>query len=201
MDKAKRKNRQSSIIPAARIERTILLIRGQKVLLDMDLARVYGVATKALNQAVKRNRERFPEDFMFRLTKAEKNQVVTNCDHLSHLKYSPTLPFAFTEHGAVMLASVLNTPVAVQASIQVVRAFVRLRQLIAAHDDLRRKIEGLEKKYDEQFAVVFDAIRQLMDDSEPEGESKPRIGYHSERSPDASAPETRASRKARSLAS
>ena len=130
-------------------------------MLDADLAELYGVLTKVLNQAVKRNKERFPVDFMFQLTKEEKDEVVTNCDHLKRLKFSPTLPHAFTEHGAIMLATILNSPIAVQASIQVVRAFVRLRQMLASNADLARKLDTLERKYDAQFKVVFDAIRQL----------------------------------------
>jgi hypothetical protein len=149
-------------IPAERIERGIFVLRGQRVMLDADLAEIYGVPTKALNQAVKRNAERFPGDFMFTLTEAEKQQVVTTCDHLRKLKFSPTLPYAFTEHGAVMLASVLNSATAVQASLQVVRAFVRLRQLLASHAQLARRVEALEKKYDRRFRVVFEAVKQLM---------------------------------------
>lgn len=149
-------------IPAERIERGIFVLRGQRVMLDTDLADLYGVPTKALNQAVKRNADRFPPDFMFQLTEAEKQQVVTNCDHLRKLKFSPTLPHAFTEHGAVMLASVLNSPTAVQASLQVVRAFVRLRLLLASHAELAKRVEALEKKYDRRFRVVFEAVKQLM---------------------------------------
>ncbi len=152
---------RESLVPMGRIERAIFVIRGQKVMLDADLAELYGVLTKVLNQAVKRNKERFPVDFMFQLTKEEKDEVVTNCDHLKRLKFSPTLPHAFTEHGAIMLATILNSPIAVQASIQVVRAFVRLRQMLASNAVLARKLDTLERKYDAQFKVVFDAIRQL----------------------------------------
>ena len=144
------------------IESRILLIRGHKVMIDADLAAVYGVTTKRLNQQVKRNIERFPEDFMFQLTAEEKNKVVTNCNHLKKLKFSKALPYAFTEHGAIMLASTLNSPIAVKSSIHVVRAFVRLREILATHKELAHKLEQLEKKYDHQFASVFDAIRQLM---------------------------------------
>ena len=140
----------------------ILFLRGHKAMLDTDLAALYGVTTKHLNQQVRRNQERFPEDFMFQLTAVEKTEVVTNCDHLQRLKFSPTLPYAFTEHGALMLASVLRSPVAIQASIQVVRAFVRQRKMMAAHQDLAQKLAALEKKYDTKFKVVFDAIRELM---------------------------------------
>jgi len=165
---------RESLVPMERIERAIFVIRGQKVMLDADLAELYGVLTKVLNQAVKRNKERFPVDFMFQLTKEEKDEVVTNCDHLKRLKFSPTLPHAFTEHGAIMLATILNSPVAVQASIQVVRAFVRLRQMLASNADLARKLDTLERKYDAQFKVVFDAIRQLMTPPEPK---RQQIGF------------------------
>jgi len=147
---------------AQRLGQVIILLRGQNVVLDADLASLYGVTTKRFNEQVKRNIERFPPDFMFRLTASEKAEVVANCDHLGRLKYSPTLPYAFTEHGAVMAANVLNSPVAVQASIHVVRAFVRLRTLISSHEDLARKLVALEKKYDKNFRVVFDTIRALM---------------------------------------
>ncbi len=156
-----------SIVPVERIERAILFIRGHKVMLDADLAKLYGVSTKRLNEQVKRNRDRFPADFMFRLTAVEKAGVVAICDHLHKLKFSPTLPYAFTEHGAVMLASVLNSPTAVLASIQVVRVFVRLREILSTHKALARKLDALEKKYDSQFKVVFDAIRQLMTSPDP----------------------------------
>jgi phage regulator Rha-like protein len=150
---------EKSVIPIEKIERSILFIRGQKVMLDADLAELYGVSTKVLNQTVKRNKERFPDDFMFQLTKHEKDEVVTNCDHLKRLRFSYALPFAFTEHGTVMLATVLNSPIAVQTSIQVVKAFIKLREILATHKDLAGKIEEIEKKYDSQFRVVFDAIR------------------------------------------
>jgi len=144
-------------------------------MLDADLAELYGVETKRLNEQVRRNKERFPEDFMFQLTVAEKMEVVANCDHLSKLKFSPNLPCAFTEHGAIMAASVLNTPLAVEMSVQVVRAFVKLREMISTHKDLAKKLEDLEKKYDTQFKLVFDAIRQLM--TPPEPKKKRAIGF------------------------
>lgn len=164
----------TSLIPVERIEHSILLIRGHKVMLDADLARLYGVTTKRLNEQVRRNRDRFPDDFMFRLTDAEKKEVVANCDHLKTLKFSPNLPYAFTEHGAVMLASVLSSPVAVDVSIQIVKTFIRLRELLASNKELAKKIEELEKKYDVQFKIVFDAIRQLMTPPEPK---KKKIGF------------------------
>lgn len=154
---------ESSIsIPGERVEECILLIRGQKVMLDADLAKLYGVSTKRLNEQVKRNIERFPSDFMFQLTEKEKSDVVAICDHLKKLKYSHELPYAFTEHGAIMLANVINNKIAVQASIQVVRTFIRLRELLNTHKDLAQKLAQLEKRYDSQFKIVFDAIRELM---------------------------------------
>jgi hypothetical protein len=116
-----------------------------------------------LNQAIKRNARRFPADFMFQLTSEEKEEVVTNCDHLEALKFSPVLPYAFTEHGAIMAASVLNSSRAVEMSLYVVRAFVRLRQIMAQHADLARRLDSLQKKYDGQFQEVFDAIHELME--------------------------------------
>jgi hypothetical protein len=159
---------------AAEIKKVILMIRGQKVMLDADLAVLYSVSTKALNQAVKRNERRFPLDFMFRLTKEEKDELVTNCDWFERLKHSSSLPRAFTEQGVAMLSSVLNSERAIDVNIEIMRAFVRLRQMLSAHKDLERKIIALEKKYDEQFKVVFDAIRALM--SPPEKPRK-RIGF------------------------
>ena len=144
-------------------------------MIDADLARLYGVTTKRLNEQVKRNYSRFPFDFMFQLTTDEKIELVANCDRFKNLKHSTSLPFAFTEHGTVMLASVLNSSVAIQASVQVVRTFVRLRELLSTHKDLARKLETLEKKYDHQFKVVFDAIRQLM--TPPSLPPKRRIGF------------------------
>ena len=118
-----------------------------------------------------------PEDFMFQLTKKEKEEVVTNCDHLNKLKYSPYLPYAFTEHGVVMLANALNSPVAVKASVQIVRAFVRLRKMLSSNASLARKVKALEKKYDEQFKVVFEAIYNLMETSKTK---KRKIGFKRE---------------------
>ena len=171
----KRAKRAALIVPEERIARGILVIRGHKVLLDADLAELYGVPTKRLNELVKRNSERFPADFLFALTAEEKAQVVAHCDHLARLKFSPTLPNAFTEHGAIMAASVLNTPRAVEMSVFVVRTFVRLRQILATHTELARKLAVLEKKYDTQFQVVFDAIRELM--TPPEPKKKRPIGF------------------------
>jgi hypothetical protein len=129
---------QTSLIPMERIERAILSIRSEKVMLDSDLAELYGVGTKALNQAVKRNLGRFPPDFMFQLTITEKNEVVTNCDHLIQIRYSPHLPYVFTEHGALMLANVQNSDRAAQTSVQVVRVPPR-RDAVAADAGLQRR--------------------------------------------------------------
>jgi hypothetical protein len=166
---------QISLVPIERIERSIILVRGEKVMLDLDLASIYGVTTKRLNEQVKRNVTRFPSDFMFQLTETEKTEVVANCDRLARLKFSPHLPYAFTEHGALMLANVLNSERAAQTSVQVVRAFMKLRQMLATNAELARKLAAMEKKYDAQFKVVFDAIRQLM--SPPE-KPKREIGFH-----------------------
>lgn len=162
-------------LPVNGIASRILLVRGQRVLIDADLASLYGVTTKVLNQAVKRNAERFPDDFAFRLTAGEKQVVVTNRDHLRRLRFSSTLPYAFTEHGAIMAANVLNSPAAVRASVQVVRAFVQLRDMIASHRALAKRLDELEARYDRQFKVVFDAIRELM--TPPEPKPRRRIGF------------------------
>lgn len=165
---------ETSLIPAERIEKAIYVLRGQRVMLDEDLAELYGVTTKRLNEQVKRNRARFPSHFMFQLT------VPEFADLRSHFATSRwggrrTPPYAFTEHGTVMLASVLNSQVAIEVSIEIVQAFVRLRQMLASHEALARKLAAMEKKYDAQFRVVFDAIRRLMEPPPPKRRS---IGFH-----------------------
>ncbi len=167
-----------ALVRAAGLDGRILLLRGQRVMLDADLAEVYGVTTAQLNQQVRRNRDRFPADFMFQLSPTEKAEVITNCDHLVKLKFSATQPYAFTEHGAVMLASVLNSTRAVDTSVQIVRAFVRLREAIGAHRDLARKLEVLERKYDGQFKVVFEALREIM---APPAAKRRKIGFRGAR--------------------
>lgn len=157
----------------------VAFMRGEKVLLDADLAALYGVATKALNQAVKRNRERFPEDFMFQLTAEEWesmwSQSVTSSPGRRRLGHRP---YAFTEQGVAMLSSVLRSPRAVQVNIAIMRTFVQLRRLMDSNRQLARKIERMEKKYDEQFAVVFDAIKRLIaDDEAKKTQPKRRIGF------------------------
>lgn len=163
--------------PIERIESRILLTRGRKVLLDADLAELYDVETRTLNQAVKRNSERFPQDFMFRLTAKElenwrSQTVMSNPAAKMGLRRAP---LAFTEHGALMAATVLNSPRAVEVSLHVVRAFVQLRETLASHKDLARRLDALERRYDRQFKVVFDAIRELM--TPPPAPKKRGIGF------------------------
>ena len=170
--------KSKTLVKVGKIQQRILLIRGEKVIVDADLAEAYGVTTKALNQAIRRNVDRFPSDFMFRLTKEEKSEVVTTCDHLEKLKFSPVTPHVFTEHGAIMVASVLNSPKAIEVSVFVVRAFVQLREVIAGHKELARKIAQLERNlgdHDEQIMVLVEAIKQLMDPKPPP--KTRRIGF------------------------
>jgi hypothetical protein len=165
------------LITASQIEGKIFLIRGQKVMLSPDLAQLYGVEPRVLVQAVKRNRDRFPEDFMFQLTDREftnlKSQIVISSWGGSRR----ATPYAFTENGVAMLSSVLNSKRAIQANIQIMRTFTKLREMIAAHKDLVKRLNELEKKYDGQFQIVFEAIRQLI---EIEEKPKRKIGYISE---------------------
>lgn len=170
----KKRVAQHSIVPLERITESILWLRGQKVMLDADLADLYGVETKALLQAVKRNLARFPEDFAFQLDKQEfinlRSQFVTSS--WGGRRYPP---YAFTEQGVAMLSSVLRSPQAIQVNIEIMRTFVRLRRLLASNAALARKLAALESKYDEQFKVVFDAIRELM--KPPEPAKKRPIGF------------------------
>ncbi len=157
------------LLPAERITQAILLVRGGKVILDVDLAALYGVPTKRLNEQVKRNVDRFPDDFAFRLSSTETTELVAFCDRFKGLKHSTVLPLAFTEHGAIAAAFVLNSPQAVQVSVQVVRAFVQLRQMVEGHQELARRIADLERRTDTQFQAVFEALRGLMEDSHTHG--------------------------------
>jgi hypothetical protein len=161
-------------VPGERIENAILLIRGEKVILDADLAKLYGVTTARLNQQVKRNLERFPSDFMFQLTSKEYESLMLQIATSKKRGGRRKLPNVFTEHGAIMAANVLNSKTAVQASVQVVRAFIRLRQMLASNAELARELSEIERKYDAQFKVVFDAIRQLMTPPEPQ---RKQIGF------------------------
>lgn len=171
-----------SLVPVERIERCILQIRSHKVILDSDLAFLYDVEAKALNRAVRRNLKRFPEDFMFQLSEEEfdnlRCQIGTS--RWGGRRYRP---YAFTEQGVAMLSSVLHSDRAIQVNVEIMRAFVRLRQLLASHGELARKLETLERRmveHDKQFAVVFEAIRQLMegDVAIKEEPPKERMGYH-----------------------
>lgn len=165
------------------IEQRILFIRGEKVIIDSDLAELYGVPTKRLNEQVKRNKERFPHDFMFQLAPEEKALLVASCDHLEGLKYSKSLPYVFTEHGSIMAASVLNSARAVEVSVFIVRAFVKLRRIIAEHKELSNKIYRMEKRladHDEQILSMVNLMKQLMKPGH--ARKKPRIGFIPEES-------------------
>ena len=164
----------TSIVPAERIARAIHVIRGHKVMLDEDLAELYEVGTRELVQAVKRNIERFPVDFMFRLS-SEEHSCLRSQSVISNGRGGRRyLPFAFTEQGVAMLSSVLHSERAIEVNIEIMRAFVQLRQMLASNVELAAKLARLEKKYDAQFKVVFDAIRQLMSPATP---SKRKIGF------------------------
>ncbi len=177
-----------NLVLPLRIEACILSLRGQRVVLDADLAELYGVPTKRLNEQVKRNASRFPADFMFQLNAAEKAEVVANCDHLSKLKFSKSMPYAFTEHGAIQAANVLASPQAIEMGIYVVRAFVQLRQAAITHTDLAQrltdlelKVEGLEIKSDNfahntrtQLRQIFEALHALTQPPDP---PKRAIGF------------------------
>lgn len=168
------------LIPHEAIEQRIFNIRGQKVMLDRDLAELYGVATKVLNQAVKRNIKRFPYDFMFKLTQPEKNELVTNCDRFRTLKHSTVTPYAFTEQGVAMLSTVLNSELAIQVNIAIMRTFVKLRQLSYTHKELAHKLNELERKigkHDEDIKIIFEAIHQLMT---PPEKPRRKIGFKRE---------------------
>ena len=165
--------------PVRSVATLILNLRGQKVLLDADLAAIYGVPTKRLNEQVKRNAARFPEDFVFQLDSDEKAEVVANCDHLSRLKFSKTLPYAFTEHGALMAANVLNSPDAVRMSVHVVRAFIKQRELIAGQAQILKKLAQIDAtllKHDEALRIIWQELQPLL--APPPQPPKPEIGFH-----------------------
>ena len=155
---------KTNLISIEKIEKAIYVIRGEKVMLDRDLAKLYEVPTGALNQAVRRNRERFPEDFMFQLTSAEVAELNLSQIVIGSEKHRATRlrPYAFTEQGVAMLSSVLRSKCAISVNIDIMRAFVKLRQIFVSNAELARRLDELESKYDKQFRVVFDAIRQLM---------------------------------------
>jgi DNA-binding PadR family transcriptional regulator len=197
--KSSKSSSSIALVTNEHIDRRVLLVRGQKVLLDSDLAELYGVETRALVQAVNRNEERFPEDFMFQLNAHEwgallksqsvisseeregrgnlKSQSVTSKSTGTH-GGRRTRPYAFTEQGVAMLSSVLRSPRAISVNVEIMRAFVRLREMIASHTDLARKLSTLEKKYDKQFKAVFEAIRELMAPIEEDEEQPREMGFH-----------------------
>ena len=158
----------------AQIVQRIFFIRLQKVMFDFDLADMYGVETRVLKQAVRRNISHFPKDFMFQLTKKELHEVITNCDNLLQQKYSPVLPMVFTEQGVSMLSTVLKSKQALKVNISIMRAFVQMRQLLDGNKELSKKINELEKKYDHQFKIVFDAIKVLIHQKQ---QPRERIGF------------------------
>ena len=165
----------TSLVPVERIERAILFIRGDKVMLDQDLADMYGVTTGNLNKAVRRNQGRFPPDFMFQLSDEEAAGLIFQSGRSKQRGGRRHAPYAFTEQGVAMLSSVLRSPRAVAVNVEIMRAFVRLRRMLASNAELSRKLDALERKYDSQFKVVFDAIRQLMT---PESKPRSPIGFH-----------------------
>jgi hypothetical protein len=165
--------------PNPPLESLILTLRGKKVILDADLAALYGVPNKALNQAVKRNSDRFPADFLFQLTETEKTEVVTNCDHLARLKFSRTLPFAFTEHGALMVANVLNSPDAVKMSVHIVRAFIKQREIMLAQADVLKRLAQMDNmllKHDDALRVIWRELQPLL--QPPPAPPKRHIGFY-----------------------
>jgi len=170
---------KSEIIPLEPIQSHILVLRGVRVILDADLARLYGVPTKRLNEQVKRNAKKFPEDFMFQLIPEEKAEVVAKCDHLKNLRFAKSLPYAFTEHGAIQAANILNSDAAAEMSVHVVRAFIQLRQMVVNHKAIASKLAELDARigqHDEQLAAVVEALRQLTMPDRPRHRRK--IGFH-----------------------
>ena len=161
------------------IEQRIFSIRGQKVMIDRDLAQLYGVETKYLNRQVKRNAQRFPREFMFQLTKKEREELVTNWHRFQTIKHSSSLPFVFSEHGVAMLSSVLKSETAVKINILIIKAFIKLREAMIAHKEFFYRLQALEQKvgsHDGEIQAIFKAIRELM--APPRGKPKSRIGFH-----------------------
>ena len=166
-------------LPVEIVVQRIFIIRDHKVMLDRDLADLYGVKTIALRQQVKRNVKRFPADFMFQLTKKETAELITNCDRLNVIKHSPTAPYVFTEQGVAMLSSVLNSERAVQVNIQIMRTFAKLKEFLLTNKELSIRLEVLEKKFgqhDEKIQIIFEAIKRLLEP--PQEPKKPKIGFH-----------------------
>lgn len=175
MTKDNTKNNTQTNLPI--IASIIHNIRGQKVIVDSDLATLYGTTTKRLNEAVKRNIERFPEEFMFQLSNVERNELVAICDQFKNLKHSYSNPYVFTEHGALMVANVLRNPKAINASIEIVRAFVTMRKMLFSVDELRTHLEKLESKYDKQLKIIFETLQIML--NEPEKE-KGDVGFRTD---------------------
>ncbi|NBV98043.1 MAG: ORF6N domain-containing protein [Proteobacteria bacterium] len=169
---------QSKLDIVLSIEDLIIELRGQNVLIDSDIASLYGVTTKRLNEQVKRNQNRFPSDFMFRLTKEEKNKLLINFQRFNKLKYSNSNPNAFTEHGAIMLASILNSEIAVHTSIQIVRAFTKMRSMLATNQDLAKKINNIEEKLSEHDSQIKDVIAVIKSMILPDKASNKKIGFN-----------------------
>ena len=165
----------SNIIPIEVIQQRIFEFRGEKIMVDRHLAELYEVEKRTLNQTVKRNIERFPVEFMFQLTMDERTEVITICDNLEPLKYARTMTYAFTEFGVAMLSGVLKSKRAILVNIQIIKAFVKLRKLMASQSNMRKKLEAMEKKYDKQFEVVFIALKQLMEPAS--SKTKKQIGF------------------------
>jgi len=173
------KNNDKSLVPNELIASRILLIRDQKVMIDSDIAQLYGVTTKRLNEQVKRNQSRFPNNFMFELTKEEKNEVVANCDHLENLKYSPVLPKVFTEHGIMMVANVLTSERAIKVSIQIIEVFIKMREIFTDNLSLKLDIEEIKKKlsnHSKNIELVFNYLDELIEKKDSE-KPRPKIGY------------------------
>jgi phage regulator Rha-like protein len=171
----------NEIIPQETVEQKIFLIRNHKVMIDRDLAELYGVETKYLNRQVKRNIGRFPAEFMFQLTANERNELVTICHRFETMKHSRSMPYAFTEHGVAMLASVLKSERAVKISINIIKAFIKLREILSTHRELSRKLDQLERKierHDKEIHVIFEAIRRLMS---PSQSKSGKIGFYREK--------------------
>ncbi|TAL62279.1 MAG: ORF6N domain-containing protein [Bacteroidetes bacterium] len=176
---------KTNIIADEVILNKIIIIRNQSVMVDSDMAELYGVSTKRLNEAVKRNMKRFPVDFMFQLTQYEKEELVANCDHLRKMKFSPYLPFVFTEHGAVMLASVLNSERAIHVNIQIVRIFNKIREIMLSHKDLLLEIQKINSKltdHEDKILLVFEYLKQFENAKtrELEQQQRPKIGFKPE---------------------
>jgi ORF6N domain-containing protein len=173
----KRRASRNALVRVETIQRTVIALRGHNVIIDADLAVAYGVTTRALKQAVKRNIRRFPPDFRFQLTKTEQEEVITNCDHLRNLKFASARPWAFTEHGAMMAASVLNSPRAVEMSVFVVRAFIRLRDTARNQTALLANIDALERRvtgHDQDIEEMFLSLRRLIN---PPRKPRRQIGF------------------------